>query len=1247
LPPGLDVLKVAFVVTIVVFFSSTLPPATRAQDTVTGAFEGTISDSQTGTALKGALVEIINQQTNVVISLRADYRGRFYQGLLLPGIYRIRVSSPGYRTHEVLQRLKITYTGEVVPVPVALDPAPAGVVTLPAPAPVLSDTDIRASIITVDARRSGSFPAEEITSLPLGGTTLARTFDELALLLPGVAPPPQTLGSVAGPGVGAGVGSAGQFSVNGLRSRGNNFTVDGSDNNDEDIGVRRQGFVALIPQPIESVQEYQVITLLAPAQFGRNLGGQVNAVSKSGGDETHGTISGMFNSSQLNARNAFDTTFGNSATDLRTLTGQPVLLNGAPIVVRNQSGGEDSFTFVQGGFVLGGPLQKTRMFYFVSAEGQLINASEEKSFTVPTLEQRGVFRSGATGLFRDPFTGAAVATVPSSRNGAALFNLFPFPNSPNGVYGVNTYTELLPADARGAVASARWDRNFDYRGRPQSVTARYNFTQDRRIVPVTGGALFSSLQPRVRTQNLSVYANSKISGKDATPLMFDQLRLSYGRTRLVFDEVRDGFLLPSASLPNEPFLLNAASRLNITQPAAPGIPNTGTVSFISPLPTGSATRFVTSVEQELGLLGQVAVAGFSPLGVDVFNFPQRRVNNTYQIADDFSIKTARHNFVIGLDIRRSELNSDLPRNARSLATFNSAPRLILENGVLRFPTAGDANPIVRGEDLAALGAASNFFLTLNRTGGDDAHINLRYYQLNFFGQDTWRISPRLSVGYGLRYEYNTPVREMHQLIESTFNDPALALAPGLALFIAGRTSIFEPDRNNFAPRVGFAYAPRRSGNHKLLVVRGGYGLFYDQILGAVASQSRNVYPTFINLNFGGVAAAGSDNLLVFFNPGNTSFMGIPLQTPGTLNQYNPALPLPTFLNSINTLFPRALGATLPSRILNTPLAHHYTFGMEQQINNSLVIAASYVGTTGRHLLRFTTPNLGPGITVAPTSLTSFIVPDGGLNLPTPIFLGRSVNPVRPVNTIGTINRFETTANSQYNSLQIQLRGQLRRAGQFQVSYTLSNARDDVSDVFDLAGAFVLPQDSLTLAGEYGPSNFDVRHRLTYNLIVDLTAIGTRYPGLRWLVRDMQFSSMGRYTSGQPFTVNSSIDVNLDGNLTDRLNTMNGLVVTGDRRQPLRLTTNNTLSLLAPFGQDGAIGRNTFRAGSILEWDAALTRAFKINKSQRVLLRLELFNLLNRDNFGVPVRILEAPAFGQAVSTVTPPRRLQVAVKYVF
>src|SRR4029078_4102398 len=102
------------------------------------------------------------------------------------------------------------------------------------------------------------------------GNTITRSFDELALLVPGVAPPPQTIGDVAGPRVGPGVVSARQFSVNGMRSRANNFTVDGSDNNDEDIGVRRQGFVALVPQPIDSIEEFQITTLLAPAQFGRD-----------------------------------------------------------------------------------------------------------------------------------------------------------------------------------------------------------------------------------------------------------------------------------------------------------------------------------------------------------------------------------------------------------------------------------------------------------------------------------------------------------------------------------------------------------------------------------------------------------------------------------------------------------------------------------------------------------------------------------------------------------------------------------------------------------------------------------------------------------------------------------------------------------------------------------------------------------------------------------------------------------------
>src|SRR5947199_5726988 len=155
----ISVTRLLFTPLLFLLLTICTPFPAHAQDTVTGAFEGTISDSQTGVVLKGALVEIVNQQTGVAISLRTDYRGRFYQGLLIPGTYRIRVSNPGYETREVIQRLKITYTGEVVPVPVALDPASAAAapVSSPTPAPAAADSEIRASIITTEARRSGSF----------------------------------------------------------------------------------------------------------------------------------------------------------------------------------------------------------------------------------------------------------------------------------------------------------------------------------------------------------------------------------------------------------------------------------------------------------------------------------------------------------------------------------------------------------------------------------------------------------------------------------------------------------------------------------------------------------------------------------------------------------------------------------------------------------------------------------------------------------------------------------------------------------------------------------------------------------------------------------------------------------------------------------------------------------------------------------------------------------------------------------
>src|SRR5262245_6720761 len=1229
---------------VLVLLSFAMQSGTCAQDTVTGAFEGTISDSQSGATLKGALVEIINQQTGVTISLRTDYRGRFFQGLLIPGIYRIRVSINGYQTKEVIQRLKITYTGEVVPVPVALDPGPAVLPPATAPpAPAVTDTDIRAGIITIDARRSGSFTEEELTALPLGAMTITRTFDELALLLPGVAPPPQTLGSVAGPGVGPGVGSAGQFAVNGLRSRGNNFTVDGSDNNDEDIGVRRQGFVMLIPQPIESVQEYQVITLLAPAQFGRNIGGQVNAVSKSGGSKVHGVFYGTFNSSQLNARNFFDTTFGTATTTLRA-NNQDVLVqtrnpagqvtSQQPLTVQNESGGEDSFTYWRTGFVVGGPVKKDRTFYFASLENSVTNASEEHSFAVPTIEQRGAFGTGTSGIFLNPLTGQPTATIPGTRTGSAIFSLYPFPNNNGGIYGTNTLTQVLPARGRGLVVSGKLDHNFKPRGREQSVTGRYNFTNDWREIPVTGGAIFSSLKPRVRTHNFSFFLNSRLNRPDAAKSVFNQIRLSYGRTRLRFDEVRDTRTLLPSSFAGIPFLLNAPDLLNITTPPAAGVPNTAQVIYV---------RQPINTEQDLGPLGQVMIAGFSPAGVDVYNFPQQRVNNTYQIADNLTLRVRDHSYTFGFDIRRSELNSNLPRNARPLATVNGSRPRVFENGAFRLPTATEPNQFIRGVDLAAMGAASNSYLTLI-TEGDDS-VSLRYYQLNFFASDDWRIRPGLALSFGLRYEYNTPVRELNQRIENTFNDPALQLAPSLRQFIDGRTAIYDPDRDNFAPRLGITFSPRHLGNH-LTVLRGGFGVFYDQVLGAVVSQSRNVYPTFVPLNFGGLNASAGEAPLNFFNPGRTILptstgQFVTLAQPGTLNRLNPRLSLNQLFTVINGSFPDALGATLPTRRLEMPRAFHYDLVLDQQLGRNSVLSVVFVGTQGDHLLRFTTPNLGPAATIVPTTFGVF--QDQFAN---PAVLGRVFPLLRPVDGLGAINQFETTATSDYKSLQVSLRGRLSRSLQYEAAYVWSKATDDVSDVFDLAGAPALPQNSHTFAGERGPANFDSRQRLTYAFIYEFGQLSGHSTLVRKIFARMQVAGTGRLNTGQPFTVNSIFDVNLDGNLTDRLNSTNGLVRTGNGRQPLLLTVDPG-TLLAPAGRDGAVSRNTFRAGGTVELDVAADKRISTIHGQALDLRVEIFNFINHANFGIPVRFLEAPSFGRATNTITPGRRVQISMKYSF
>src|SRR5262245_54659560 len=408
-------------------------PETQAQTVTSGAVRGVVYEVGARTPIAGATVTVTNRDTGLVRSTLTDASGEYFIKMLPVGVYTVNGSMQGYElvpTSTTNIPVRILDPSVVTPPPIELrkivapelagtspagaqptnsqpansrptnsqraptrqttaqragaQPATAPPTGQPASPPGSAADEVSASeqlVNTTNASRTQHFDSRPLLALPFSGI---RTFDDLALLTPGVAPPPLAIGSNVGPGIGPGVGTSGQFAVNGIRSRANNFTIDGSDNNDEDIGVRRQGFTSLVPQSIESVQAMQVITLLPEPQLGRNMGAQVNAVSRSGGRALHGALYGFLTDKRLKARDFFDLTGGPATFPLtRSSDGAPVrigrlaagqLLDVRPLAPANPIGGENPYTRGQYGFVLGGPVVKEWTRFFVSYERQDINA---------------------------------------------------------------------------------------------------------------------------------------------------------------------------------------------------------------------------------------------------------------------------------------------------------------------------------------------------------------------------------------------------------------------------------------------------------------------------------------------------------------------------------------------------------------------------------------------------------------------------------------------------------------------------------------------------------------------------------------------------------------------------------------------------------------------------------------------------------------------------------------------------------
>jgi len=1240
-----------FCLLAVITFICLASPGAQAQTITSGAVRGNVYEFGTRTPILGATVTVTNRDTGLIRSALTDASGEYFIKVLPVGVYTVNGSKPEYETVPTSTTnipVRILEPSVVTPPPIELrklgtttvattppagaQPQPPGQTTGQTGAAPADVTESEQLVNTTNASRGQHFDLRQMLALPLPGI---RTFDDLALLAAGVAPAPLAIGGTVGPGIGPGVGTSGQFAVNGIRSRANNFTLDGSDNNDEEVGVRRQGFTSLVPQSIESMQAVQITTLLPEPQLGRNMGAQVNGVSRSGGSQYHGTLYGFFTDRRLKARDAFDLTGGPATFPitrsamknlaippaLRVVDGKAVsigrrlsptqLVDVRPLAPVNPVGGENPFTRGQYGFVFGGPVVKDKTHFFFSFERQDINASKESHFAVPTVVQRGIFESGDMGR-----TVSAGTVFPASIAGNAYLSLYPFPNNPRGPYGANNYTAVLPAGADGTIFSGKLDQNIKAFNKEHIFSARYNFTDDDTILPVTGEALFSSLRALVRTQNLSLFLNSSLSAQLA-----NQFRTSYGRTSLGFEEVRDPFLLPAgSSLTNSrerAFLLNAPLIYNTTLPGRDP-------SF--EIIDGAGTESIT------GPIGQVIVSSFSSIGVDVFNFPQGRANNTFQIADTVAYDLRNHRITTGFDIRRTQLNSFLNRNFRPVAVFNGAQDIAALDG----GTKTSPYDFYLGRDYLAAGAPTGFFQTL-ASGAANSTIGLRYWQNNLFFADQIRLRPNVTLTLGVRYDLNTVPSEVNRRIESTFNSPEVQRyiaierdqtgASGFDNFLARRINIYKADRNNIAPHIAFAWDPFGRGKTS---IRAGYGVYYDQILGAVISQSRNVFPRFLTFNLGGYnPACGSTNLraciasphrLVAQNP--STFLAVP----GTLNRFNEAKGNPVDLLASGTTGP---GFTLPNASLVTPYTQHWGLTVEQEFLRDFHFSAAYVGTRGVHLLRFATPNLGPNAISYVSSVGAEASSTGGIDARFPVFNGISLPPngrnapraLRPFPLLGSFTSIESDANSIYHSLQVQLNKRFAHGIQFTTAYTWSHAIDEGSDVFDLGGTLALPQDSFSRAAERGAANFDVRHRFVYSAIWDLPGFSQNNFFGGW-----QLASIGTFQTGQPYSVLLCCDLNQDGNLTDRFNPLTG------RYDP----------------------RNTYRAPGIATVDLAVNKHFAFSDRQKLEFRSEFFNLFNRTHFGIPRnRIwfadqqLEPLTEKHFVDTRLPARTIQFALKYSF
>jgi hypothetical protein len=1026
-----------------------------------------------------------------------------------------------------------------------------------------------------------------------------RSFTDLLSMQPGVAPATSITANTV-QDVGASVFSpSGDLNPGTISVNGQREFANAFIVNGSDVEEDVNMGTSIIPN-LDSIAEFRILTSNFDAEYGEFSGGQINVITKSGTNEVHGDAFEFLRNTDLDARNYFSPS--------------------RAAFHQNQYGG-----------TVGGPIRRNQVFFFFDYQGtQQSQGIDTGSIPVPSAQDRAGnlsdLASSLTGTVSGPYfanllsqkLGYSVATGENYYTaGCSVTTQCVFPNAiipqrawstpaqkllqyiPSPNPGTNTFTT---SSYLQTLNDNKGGTRLDANSRFGMLSAYYfldNYTLNNPYPVAQGGASVPGFNAQYLGQAQLVNLGDT---KSFGPNTVNEFTLSFMRNHNVLGKPEGGL---GVSLASQGFVTNSG---------APSI--------------------VPLAPQLVGVENLV----FNSFSIGTNTNELKQVNNTYQIADGFSHVLGRHTLKMGGESHYDQVNVD------PIAQFNGS-----------FVFTGSET----GSDFAdfLLGAPSQY---------NQSQLNSFYSRNKYVGaylQDSWRVSPQLTLNYGLRWDRIEPWYEKYNQISTFVPGGQSEVFPGAPAGILyptdpGVPRTLAPPGEEFSPRIGIAYSPTAQSDtfvSKLLggpgktSIRAGFGMFYTAIEAlsiSVAAANAPYGTTYTSpapplLNDPFVTASTGQNFGQPF-PVNLAPLNASRSNPDSnidWAQYTPISGIPAYLTS--------------NKI---PYSEQYMFSLQRQIGQNTLLSANYVGNEGHRLLVLIESNPGnPALcvslsqpaAVAPGTVTCG--PFGEGNTYTTAS-GQTVYGTRsPLGAnFGSNANQSTTGNSNFNSLQLSLR---HTSGPLQMfaSYTYGKSLDHSSNVGEEA-------NPTNAALSYAVSSFDIKHNFVLSYDYTLPVDRLFRKANRW-AKDWTISGITHLSTGFPITMVNNSDNSLLGTNPNGVNN-SGIDEPEYTAGPLEINHNprngasyfnTSLFSLQPLGTPGNSPRRFIYGPGSENFDMALSKKLSLGESTALLFRLEAFNVFNHAQFFGPLSVdgtLGSSSFGDVVSAA-PPRLIQAAVKFTF